>query len=314
MSTHGGSTSIDPLRHPALSKWIDSRAGHPLADPQLLPAFVDSYEHIVAPLVKAAPRKLATRRKAFRAASTLDDLLEQRAELLIAALLLDAGLLDAFGDPHPDLVCCSGALGLEVGTRWKDDVRLLHDRLEDRLTRDGHDITVHLEFSEKPLAIGEQGLSRIVERVAVAAWSLDEAQSMRFEGAALRVDLTPATPGEGARVVWATGFELDGHMAEAQREIANILQRKEHQARSMDTILLIDISRVGQSWLRPPANWQRALDAVLAPSDAFAGLGVFFSPIDGLGREGALSLRGTASERTRAAGRNIAHALNLYMS
>jgi hypothetical protein len=212
-----------------------------------MPAFVDAYEAIVAPLVKAAPPHLARRRKAFASAAAIDDLIEQRAELLIAALTLDSGLLDSFGEPHPDLICCGGALGIEVGTRWKDDVRRLHDRVEERLSEEGRDVSVHLVFSGKPLALGEEMLGRIVEEVSRAAASFDDRESLHFVPPKLRVDLFPRAPGDGLTVVWDTGFELGDHMVEAQREIANLLHRKEHQAETMETILLLDISRVGQS-------------------------------------------------------------------
>jgi hypothetical protein len=58
--------------------------------PWVIPAFVDAYETIVATLVEAAPAHLARRRKAFASATAIDDLIEQRAELLIAALTLDS--------------------------------------------------------------------------------------------------------------------------------------------------------------------------------------------------------------------------------
>lgn len=169
-------------------------------------------------------------------------------------------------------------------------------------------------LSGKPLALGEEMLGRTVDEVSGAAASLDERESLHFVAPKLRVDLFPRAPGDGVTVVWATGFELGDHMAEAQREIGNLLQRKEHQAESIDTILLVDISGVGQSWIRPPAVWKQPLEKLLGDAPWFAGLGVFFSPIDRLYHEGVMVLNPAASATAQRCGRDVAAALDLLVN
>src|SRR5712692_1911411 len=232
-----------PTRHPTVNSWISDRQGHPMCEPWVIREFVDSYEEILAPLVQAAPTNLALRRKAFKAAGTLGALIEQRSELLAAALVLRCGLLDMFGVPYPDLLCGGRRLGVEVGSRSKDDVQALHRELEARLVNERRDVRVHLVFAEKPLRIPQHAIRRIVEDVTAAA-SLDGQTSRHFDRPLLRVDLFSGHPGAGPTVVYGTGFELADHLAEAEREIGNLLERKQHQGRSVETILLLDISRI----------------------------------------------------------------------
>lgn len=217
------------------------------------------------------------------------------------------------GRPTGFLVCCGERLGVEVGTRWKDDVHALHDGLEARLSAEGRDVDVHLVFSGKPLAIGERTVHDVVDQIAAAVTSLDDRASLHIDSPGLRVDLTPRASGEGVTVVYGTGFELCDHMAEAEREVANLLARKQHQAASMDTILLVDISRIGQSWLRPPAVWKQQLRQLLASAGTFVGVGVFLAPIDRIDLSGAMAIRPDVSEATKETCGRLTTALNLEL-
>src|SRR4051812_44877974 len=74
-------------------------------------AILDAFEQLIAPLEARAPLRWEGKRRTFRALRTDHELLELRAELLIAAMLTRASAEFEFGDTaivNPDFVLASG--------------------------------------------------------------------------------------------------------------------------------------------------------------------------------------------------------------
>src|SRR3712207_5047264 len=96
----------------------------------------------------AAPTRWQSKRRDFRNLRTERQLLEMRAELVVAARLLNGGVDFGFGEhgvPSPDLVLEMG-LGIEVTARAPEGVQDLYEALDDFL-RDSHHASVTLRFS-----------------------------------------------------------------------------------------------------------------------------------------------------------------------
>ena len=244
--------------------------------------FLDALELIVAPVDAAEPMRLPTKMKAFRTLTTDAELLEQRAELLIGSMLARGGVRFEFGKDHPDYVLGDQALGIEVGSRALDGPWALHDRLEELLAGSESDMSVQLSFDDRPLKLGAARIEEIAQ--AIAAHPMNQsADSMRFGDVGLSAHLTcgAGIPGSQVTVAFAGGWGLDltAHMADVEREIENKAREKARQAGRMPTIVLVDISRTGWSWMRGPQAMIPALQKIL-PSTPFTGLGVFTTSLD----------------------------------
>jgi hypothetical protein len=268
---------------PVLTKWLaGAPADHPLLRPEMPDWFLDTLELIVAPVDAAEPLRLPTKMKAFRTLTTDAELLEQRAELLIGSMLARGGVRFEFGKDHPDYVLGDQALGIEVGSRALDGPWALHDRLEELLAESQSDMSVQLSFDDRPLKLGAARIEEIAQ--AIAAYPMNQpADSMRFGDVGLSAHLTRGAgiPGSQVTVAFAGGWGLDltAHMADVEREIENKAREKARQAGKMPTIVLVDISRTGWSWMRVPQAMIPALQKIL-PSTPFAGLGVFTTSLD----------------------------------
>jgi hypothetical protein len=232
---------------------------HPLADLDLPDDVLGSLDEILGLVEQAQPARIARKRQAFRGMTQLRELLEQRAELLAASLLVRSGVPFEFAADHPDLVIDGGRCGIEVTTRRLDDRRALHGLLE--LALQGLDLQAVLTFDGRPLKVGEATVDRIVGQVVDG---VREGQtSFRFEDIGLTVGVVHDVGYPDGQVVVSgaavTGSQLTEHMAQVEREVGNAVVRKRRQASAMPTVLLVDISRLGEAWLRPGSNWTGAL-------------------------------------------------------
>jgi len=100
-------------------------------------------------------------------------------------------------------------------------------------------------------------------------------------------------------------------MADVEREIENKAREKARQAGKMPTIVLVDISRTGWSWMRGPQAMIPALQKIL-PSTPIAGLGVFTTSLDNAEpMQTHLAIANALQPQTAALIEQAARALNL---
>lgn len=302
---------------PALQSWLPSdTTRHPLH--QLLVeddagsrAILQAFDGLIATVEKAAPRRWEGKRREFRAVNVEQRVLQVRSELAIAAKLVRGSVSFGFGEegkPNPDLVLDSG-LGIEVTTRAPQGLWQLYDEVEDVL-RTSPRCSVALRFSEYPLRIPAAVRGRLVSEIREIA----EQRDATDKGGIARERFTDSrNPGpidiqaivfpvprlaHGYRVTWETdSTELGPQMTAARAEVFDVLNsaRKQAQARSMPTILVVDIGRLVQSWLRPPRIWAQDIGANLPMSCPFVAIAVCWPSLDAIDCELSLTITPAAS-------------------
>ena len=270
-------------QRPVLERWLHGAApSHPLKRREKTEGFLDALEQILAPIDAAQPKRLPTKIKAFRTLTADSHLLEQRAELLVGSLLARQQVGFEFAQHYPDYVLGNEVLGIEVGTRAIDAPWKLHDLLEEMLAESERDLHVQLTFDSRPLKIGAARLTEIAEQIANSTPGHALA-TLRFDDVGLSATLhsepidliSRVTVGFGG----GHGLPLASHMEEVERELKNKAAEKSRQAAKMPTLLLVDMSRVGWSWMRGTGPWIDALRRVLVTTP-FVGLGVFFTSLE----------------------------------
>jgi hypothetical protein len=239
-----------PKGRSGLTSWMAGvRPGHPLNEAWMWPPFLDAMDEIITSLEVAQPLRLSRKRAAFRALQSFDAVLEQRAELVVGALLARAGIPFEFAADHPDLVFAQGRYGIEVGTRAIDGPWAIHHQLEASLA-DRPGLHVVLSFDQRPLKIAAAEVARVVDSVVGQAYT-QPTTALRYDGAGLTVKVMTDTGISSSRVVIEfqshSNSELTGHMNEVEREIDNKIAEKRRQAQKMPAILLVDVS----AWVGP---------------------------------------------------------------
>jgi hypothetical protein len=232
---------------PSLEAWMDGApADHPLNHRGIPREFLVVWDDLLRPIEIAQPLRIVRKKDAFRKIQTFSQCMEQRAELLAASLLAHADIAFEFGADHPDLILSGQDCGIEVGTRAIDDLRALHDEIEGR-AQGLTGLQIILTFDGRPLKIGASRLTDIANEVVASAAS--GTGNLRFENIGLTVGVATA-PFDGVHVSMSgqkLGSELGPHMAEIEREVDNKIAEKRRQAEKLPTMLLLDISRVGDS-------------------------------------------------------------------
>jgi hypothetical protein len=95
------------------------------------------------------------------------------------------------------------------------------------------------------------------------------------------------------QVTLQIGAALTDHLTAVEKVILTAVTEKVEQSErggwSADTLLVIDPSRLGTSWLRPDEVWAQRLAAIPIPWDStpFLGVAVVFSSLDRPGLHGA---------------------------
>jgi hypothetical protein len=274
---------VEPDENAAgLDGWIEGAGPeHPLRGGWVPPEYRKALEEIIRSVVLAQPLRWAKKRDAFRAVKSREALLEQRAELLGASLLARAGVPFEFAKDHPDLVLEGEVAGIEVGTRAIDHPWRIHDDLEAELAG-VVDLLIMLNFDGRPLILGAARVVEIVGEVA-AQVRRGDFSPLRYDDAGLTVGMSADAGIHGLEVMLKfgeqTGSELTEHMFEIDREIDNLIERKRRQATKLPTLLLMDFSRSGWSWLRPGPLWLSVLRSKL-DGEPWAGLGLMVSTLD----------------------------------
>lgn len=275
-------------------------SGHVLHEPFVPQWFRDGLTELISELERAAPVGLVSKRKTFRTQGQFDtysgelvgsslrqrqttalvQLLNERVELLVGLQLLRAGALQRIRTDTPDFDCCwqGFEFGVEVTTRARQEVGAeFHDLLEDELW-EGPDVLVTVTrsdkrlFSAKPEVVAEAA-DRVVEHIKaeVARAGHRVSGSVPLPALGLGVDFSSdAGIGlPGARVVfqplwpgWVGG--LDHHWEMAARQIKDKIEKdKGRKTYSTPSILVLDVSRLGETGRLPWGMWTMTFQQVL---------------------------------------------------
>jgi hypothetical protein len=280
--------------------------------------FLDALDEILGLVECAAPLRWQSKRKAFRRLDSEEALLNLRSELAVASALVRGAVEFSFGDParsNPDLVLRSHDFGIEVTSRIPWGLHHLYKALRDAVVDTG--CSIHLRLSEYPVSMTEaeamvlvgqarrvalrapeRGAGGVVHRKVLARIGLGADRRIDIQAQVLPV---PSLMG-GAKVTYETDAgELEGLKTVEQRivDIANDPQKR-CQGESMPTLLMVDATRYGPSWLRPPAVWAARLAELIPDGFPFSGLGVFLSDIDCAGvRDVAIATSSAADAESR---------------
>jgi hypothetical protein len=139
-----------------------------------------------------------------------------------------------------------------------------------------------LTWDSRLAKFGDNLAFRIVDDVlrAVKAKSFGV---LRFDDAGLSVDITSNAGQTDARVLMnfldSSDSELDAHFEDIEGEIENKVRERAPEVGDIPTFLLLDISSVGWSWLRPQSVWAAILASKLK-GQPYAGLGLMVSALD----------------------------------
>lgn len=211
--------------------------------------------------------------------------------MLLAAKLARANIAFEFGDTktaNPDLVLTTG-LGIEVTARGPDGVDTLYEAVQTAITTTPS-VAVHLDFEHYPVRIKPVHCDVFTDKVREAAKRVSHIGHGEVvehvvvdaaNGATITIQaqvLPVESLGKGFRVTWETRAEdLTNSMEAVERQLGVVLKRdqKVKQARVMPCLLVIDVSRLGSAWMRPPAVWGAQLGKLVPPDCPFIGVAVF---------------------------------------
>lgn len=311
--------------YPTVQRWLASaEPDHPwkglLADPSQAwgrDRILRPLEVILTTLEAAGPERLSSKRTAFGKDSNRPNVLNLRAELLFSYLLVGAGCPFAFGGiGEPDLCCRSGPddqFWIEVTTRDRDDLRKLRDELETKLAELSVHVTLHIPG--RLMIIQRQTRDATCARVLEGVANLGDDQGISVAlpevGGHAQCSRMAGVPSGGV-LIDNSSSDLTDHAAAVERALLDVLVTKTAQAARGEwdpmTLLVVDMSRAGLSWMRPEAVWpaifaRLELDWSTLP---FAGVVVGFSSLTSLTMSGTYFLRPTL---TLSARRRLAHML-----
>lgn len=282
---------------PTLSSWMQgASANHPLR-PLIDKAdadgdeILDAFEALIHDIEAAGPKRWPGKRRDFRGLNSDPAFYQFRAEMVIAAKLARADIAFEFGDTkiaNPDLVLTTG-LGIEVTARGPGGVHTLYEAVQTAITKTPG-VAIHLDFEHYPVRIKSEDCDVFTDKVLEAAKRVSQiGQGEVVErvvvdaanGATITIQaqISPVESlGKGFRVTWETRAEnLTNSMKAVERQLGSVLERdqKVKQARVMPCLLVIDVSRLGSAWMRPPAVWAAQLGKLVPPDCSFIGVAVF---------------------------------------
>lgn len=326
---------------PFLQDWMDrAPQGHPLRDyfdlasgnggtDSVASAIVTAFDNIIGTLEKAKPERLAGIRHDFRAASTTNDLLIPRAEMVAGAKLARAGIPFDFGRRNgatePELTLRDMNLAIEVKARRLDGLQDLRDELQAALADITPSVLVDLRTDSQPLVIKKAERDKVVEETVqrarsqnygTAVTTVDQPWSARKRllihvGFYRAADLT-----EGSRIIVTGGFwgaEPGRHMTDVEDQVMAVLEDKQklRQANTRPTILLFDAARTGMAWVRSEQVWAQRLAIRLPETTPFVGAAVMTPKLDDPDVGISLGMRENLSPQDRAAEDDLARRLGL---
>lgn len=286
-----------------LAEWTGT-SRHVLHEPWVPPFIRDGFSDLIMELEEAAPDGLDRKRTEFRRTGRVDrgtrqflelsvqqrlaqgfhQLLNERFRLLVGAQLLRAGVLTRMRKDTPDFDCEWGGseFGVDVTTRALQEVgAALGQALEWGLW-DGPDVNItlmrsgELLFSSKPAVIAgisDRLIAVISERIKGAP---DEARYGSVPVPELGItavwDAGAGAGIPGARVTYEsvlrfTDEEWDYHWAMAARQINDAIVKRGRRAYALPTIVVVDVSRLGETGRFLSVDRIRKLQDVLDDCD-----------------------------------------------
>ncbi|WP_331733205.1 hypothetical protein OG948_60395 (plasmid) [Embleya sp. NBC_00888] len=287
-------------RWPELERWMRTAPSeHPLwewVDEPDAPATaaLDAFEELLRPLDATAWAK--KRGQDFPALTTHDQLLDFRAELVVARALHLAGIAYHPGDTrvaNPDFLLPDRALGIEVTTRTPaGGLHELCDRLGARLRSLPRSVGAVVTADVYPSRLREPHVQGLIEDVVRAAGARDLDTALVTSvvddvknGSRVTLGVELSLEGSGATWRVAPG-PLAAPLGSAEHAVveAGHAPAKARQGRSMPgrVLLAVDVSRYGGAWMRPAWVWPPFLAArVEAEHDyPFAAVAVFRQSLD----------------------------------
>jgi hypothetical protein len=279
----------DSRTWPTFRSWVGDRAEHPLRE--LLDAADDGsdlavpacarWDALLSQVEQAQPKRWEGKRREFRSQNLFGETLGERSELVVAASLARAGVQFEFGQPgapQPDLVLPDWGLGIEVGSRVLDGAQQLEDEIRVAAESSQRSELVKIVFDLRPLAIREKVRREIVDRFRRGHEVDEEVVPAHDQQSAVRVRIT-RTPPPGPMKVETSVLRalLTPHQQDVVAEIKSKVikyPRKVGQAKSMPTILTVDVGRCGLAWLSPLSMWEQRLPDLLDEQDPYVGVAV----------------------------------------
>ena len=313
-------TSEEPTaRYATLADWL---SGAPSDHPWLpflkstapeMAALTLPLDRILAEIVRAAPARLASKRKDFR--RDTDGVLNLRAELNVGHTLARSGVEFAFGGPgQPDYECTTtgGPAWVEVTTRARDDLSKLHHEIETSLR--GHRVVVTLRLP-RLVAITKETRKAVCAQIQEAFDAMTGPDSsVGLPGIDGQAWLTTPSLFGSAHVVLDIGSDLASHGEAVEKAAVDTIALKVEQSTRGgwpdDTVLVMDLSRLGMSWIRPDSVWGGRLEAMPLVWERipFGAVAVIFSDLTKVGFHGAQVTRpGLSSEQAGRVNEVLGH-------
>lgn len=252
---------------------------------------VASMNRIIEVLESAKPENLESKKTGFRKDLDVINQLALRYELLVGSKIATICWKFQFGgmakpDIEIDEPALGGSLSVELTTRTKDDLQKLVGELETALRP--FDINIILELDERPLAINKALRAQICaelvqflqqnsgkENFIVPLPTIDGKAWCTFRK-------TLGNP----KVTLKIGSNMTKHFNQMEPVLRAVIEGKVQQSQNgnwnSNTILLIDITRMGLSWVRPMRIWAqviRALDLDWS-NIPFVAIGVTVTSLD----------------------------------
>lgn|GEM_PF-948522 len=281
----------------ALRNWLEGTPeDHFWNEPLLLiephgASTVASMNRIIEVLESAKPGNLERKKADFRKDLDPINQLALRYELLVGSKIAAKCWKFQFGGKsRPDIELFESTFGsslsVELTTRTKDDFQKLVDDLETALKR--FDVKIAIELDERPLAINEALRAQICKELVQSLQQNSgnenfEVQLPELGGKAwCTLGKTIVNP----KVTTKTGSSLTNHFNQMEPVLRGVIEAKIKQSEyggwNSNTILLIDITRIGLSWIRPLQIWAQVIRELNLdwPNIPFAAIGVTITSLD----------------------------------
>jgi hypothetical protein len=296
---------------------------HPLVadldttDP-LLGQTLDAFEALLGDLEAAVPDRIAGKRTEFRRIRDEQSLLNLRTEMAMGAKLSRSGIAFDFGrpgEPSPDLHLRDRNFAIEVTAKTPSGVPHLYDELEAAL-QELSGASVHLRFTNFPIRMQQVERTRLIEGIVpvavraaatgvggVAEITFDDSRNPGPITVAAEVLPVPALGIYGLPITMeSTGPLLGPTMTAIENVVLAILDdpRKRRQGLSMPAVLLIDLARLGNAWLRPLDEWAARLARSLPQDCPYVAMAVTIADLHQVDIPLGVAMRPTATEAQRA--------------
>lgn len=270
MSPSPNATSDD---FPRLKAWTRDDHSH-----MFHPSRISSVAEIAKPLEVAIDDVMRTRphgwegkAKDFYAnRNSTAQMLDLRAELVIAAALGRNGVTYKFLSSTPDLVCLTsmGEFGLEVTCKQRrSDLAELSHRVRERL-KDEHAVIVTLRKRNEDVAIDRETLDSIVDDI-VGAVKAGTSGWNSFGDGGLRaiIDFEHAIPGT-VSVPWQSTQEFNPDWSLVPRAVRSAVAEKATKRFEVPSVAVVDLTRYDPVGMWPkevlPTDFARLLTPEVA--------------------------------------------------